>query len=71
MVKAIYTIWLFTNRSQSLVNIRVSVVAACSACDPGEGVLANGGEVTLTNARLLPRLCVDGRRCVVWLKVSP
>ena len=61
---------LFTNRFRSFVERRVSVVLACSACDPGEGVMANGGEVTLTTAHILPRLWADGRGCVVWSKVS-
>ena len=40
--EAIYVNWLFTNRFQSLVKRRGSVVAACgSVCASGEGVLAN------------------------------
>ena len=38
VVKAVYTTGLFTKRLPSFVKRRMSVVAACSACNPGEGV---------------------------------
>ena len=38
---------LFTNRFRSFVERRVSVLLACSACDPGEGVLASACKARL------------------------